>query len=258
MAGFTYVVQGITLEFKEGTVNYDRDTGTQNIEIVVNTADEQRTQYDVTVEVVDLLTGSAEAGDDYVFSPNPKVLSIPAGAKSGTVHTVTIDIPAGSDDGDETVNLALQNPTLSALGDQDTQEITINGAPVGATMSIELFDNLGVSQGEPANGGSLSFIETVGGAFGGPRLEITNTGAVDLNLSITPSGNGHTGGGLPYDAPTSFVVPPGGKAVLVCPFLASSNFGPGPGTYTTLLTIAHDATNFVTPFLFTFEGTAVY
>jgi len=138
MVNFTYVAQGITVEFNAATSNFDRSTGDQLIEVVVTTDDEQRTQYAVTVEVIDLLTGSAQpAGDDYTFSPNPKVLNIAKGSKSGSIHTVTINIPAGSDTGNETVDLGLQNPTLSALGTETAHEVTINNAVPAQTVTFE-------------------------------------------------------------------------------------------------------------------------
>ncbi len=127
MSGFTYVVQSISVEFASATSSFARGVGTVEIDILVKTANEQRTEYEVTVDVADLLTGTADS-DDYSFIPNPKILTIAKSVKSGSVHTITIDIPAGSDDGDETVDLALQNPTLSTLDAQNTHEVTIQGA----------------------------------------------------------------------------------------------------------------------------------
>lgn len=143
----TPIIQAITIEFQDATSAFDRDTGTQQINVVVTTDDGEDTGEDVTVAVNDDGTGTGTEGDDYTFSPNPTILSIPAGTPSGTIFSVDVGLPSSTGP-EETADFSLSDPTGAAvIGAQATHEMTINANVAPQTVTVQFtagnfnFDN---------------------------------------------------------------------------------------------------------------------
>ena len=88
----------------------------------------------ITVDVADLLTGTA-AASDYGFT-SPETVTFPAAAPDGSVESVTVTVAVDSDvEGPETVDLALSSPVGALLGGSAGHTITITDDDV-ATLGF--------------------------------------------------------------------------------------------------------------------------
>lgn len=88
----------ITLEFVDATSMADANSGLHDIGIRVTTEDLAPTRVGASVNVRDLLTGSAiiepNSGWEYTYSPNPKTVLIPVGTPHNFVINVQVDVNA--------------------------------------------------------------------------------------------------------------------------------------------------------------------
>ena len=93
----------------------------------------------MTVDVVDLLTGTATAaGTDYTFA-TPTQVTFAAGAADGATETVTITIINDAlTEAAEDIDLQLQNISGPAtiLGTNEDHTVTINDDESGATVQM--------------------------------------------------------------------------------------------------------------------------
>jgi hypothetical protein len=99
----------------------------------------------VTVDVVDLLTGSATegAGNDYTYT-TPTSVTFPIGSVDGATRTVALNIlDDDRPEGDETINLQLQNVTSPAtiLPGGESHQVTITVNDMWETVYNTLFDS---------------------------------------------------------------------------------------------------------------------
>lgn len=142
----------------------------------------------VSVDVADLLTGSAlPAGTDYIFaSPAPLLFS--AGSGNGTPRTTTILI--NNDDlveGDETVQLVLQNPLGPAtVGAQASHEVTITTDEQASDLQV----TLAVDNSTPSEGDTVIFTVTVNNIGPNPVTNFSLDDVLPAGLSpvsVTPS-----------------------------------------------------------------------
>ncbi len=79
----------------------------------------------ITVDVSDVLSGTATSGTDYT-AVGTVTLTFPAGAVNGAIQIFNLAVLADTlVEGNETVDLQLGNVTGAALGVQDTHEATI-------------------------------------------------------------------------------------------------------------------------------------
>lgn len=185
--------QTIAVEFQSATSDFDRDTGDQNINVVVTTSDGADLGEEVTVEVQDDGTGSATEGSDYNYSPNPKTLTFPAGSPSGSVQSATVNLPSSSGP-DETVDFSLANPTNATIGAQSTHELTIN-TDVTQTVTVEFvnansfFDNV-------AQSGNQNIGVKITTSDAGPLLAPVSVDVLDLL-----SGTAGTPGAYTFTSP---------------------------------------------------------
>lgn len=162
----------------------------------------------VSVDVVDLLSGSASQPGDYTF--NTQTVTFPIGAASGS-QTVGMSVSDDSDvEGDETVKLGLTN-----LNDGTSGQISI-AAPDDHTVTI-LDDDTGgnpplilsLSNSSPGCGGAAAEdLVTISATFSDPDSGETHSasinwgdgtttaGTVDVNAGTVTASHAYSDGGI--------------------------------------------------------------
>lgn len=119
--------QTVTVEFVNATSFFDHsvDSGNQDIGVQITTSDGQPLVAPVSVDVRDLLTGTAPTPGAYTFS-TPQTLNWSGGEANGTVKNAVINIVAFGGTG--TVDLDLDNASGATEGAPNAHEVTIVGA----------------------------------------------------------------------------------------------------------------------------------
>ncbi|MEZ5497210.1 MAG: Ig-like domain-containing protein [Gammaproteobacteria bacterium] len=182
-----------------------------DIDVVINIPGGGQLDTAVTVDVVDAGGGSATSGVDYnVFGV--QALTFPIGTTNGTVQTATLTpLDDASNEGNETVNLALQNlvanssvslglqttHTATITDDEATVEFslassaTVNEAvalDVGVVLTtpIPLTAPLSVDVVDAGTGSATSVVDYI--SFGTQTLTfpIGSTNGTTLNASLVP------------------------------------------------------------------------
>lgn len=122
------VAQTVTVEFIQGVYNFSGDTPLAgNIGVRIITSDGNPLAAPVSVEVHDLLSGTAVNPTDYTMT-TPQTLNWSASEADGTVKNAVINIAGANSPGTRTVNLDLQNPSGATEGIQNTATANINEA----------------------------------------------------------------------------------------------------------------------------------
>jgi fimbrial isopeptide formation D2 family protein len=81
---------------------------------------------DTTIDITDLLTGTASSGTDHTALAIPVTVTFPAGAANGATQIGNIPVIQDLDvEGNETVNLRLSNPSFGILGTTTNHAATI-------------------------------------------------------------------------------------------------------------------------------------
>ncbi len=114
-----------TVAFTAGSVDHSEAGGALSIDVRLTTTLAMTTS-DITVNVVDLATGSATSGSDYnAFAT--QVVTFTAGSVSGDTQSVTLTPIDDSliEPADEDVVLGLQGPSGAALGGTAATRITL-------------------------------------------------------------------------------------------------------------------------------------
>jgi hypothetical protein len=118
------VVQFPTVQFSSAEYSVVEDEGPAEITVTLNSP----TDDDVTVEYA-TSDGTAVAPDDYEATSG--TLTIPAGSTSATFEVPIVD--DGIEEGPETVNLTLSDPTVALPGEPFTAVLTITDPGVEPT-----------------------------------------------------------------------------------------------------------------------------
>jgi hypothetical protein len=131
--------QTATVAFSSSGDSTPDESGTSyTVDVVLTTSNGNPLVNTITVDVSDLLTGSATSGSDY-NSFSTTMLTFGASSASGSTQSVSVTVIADSlDEADETVNLGLGNltGTGASLGAQTTFTLTITDDDgVGVTLS---------------------------------------------------------------------------------------------------------------------------
>jgi len=117
--------QVITVEFQAASSDISSEfVATHTWNIIISTSDGLPTRQQVTVDVVDLLTGSAN-GLDYTMT-TPQGLTFPPGTADGAALSASLDV-LGNNENDD-VDAGLQNVVGGLLGVQTTHQINLLGA----------------------------------------------------------------------------------------------------------------------------------
>ena len=140
---------------------------------------------EVSVQVADLLSGTAESGTDYV-SLADQIVSFTSGQSNGALQTVNVIIlEDGVTEGDESVELGLSEPSAACrLGAIDLHVLTITDDDFAGNAGFL------ASEGPTGTENVLSYDEvvslgsqTVGnGPNTGTLLRVTNSGDVPMSL----------------------------------------------------------------------------
>lgn len=114
-------------------------------------------QYPISVDVTDLVTGSATGGGvDYTFTPNPTTVTFPAGFGSGITNVPVTIVSDGIPEPNETVDFSLGNLTGPAsLGAITNTTLTITNDDFAAVTGRKFHDlnGNGVNDAEPGLAG---------------------------------------------------------------------------------------------------------
>ena len=142
----------------------------------------------VTADVVDASGGSATSGADYT-PLGTQTVSFPAGSTSGTTRTVSVtplnDLAV---EGNETVNLALQNPTGPTTLGTTASAVTIDDDDT-ASLSIQTADTAAEEGGAQTTDVTLA----LGGSGSGPASL-----AVALSAQVIDATTGSALSGTDY------------------------------------------------------------
>ena len=139
----------------------------------------------VTVNVQDLLTGTAISATDYTALANPTQVTFPAGSAGGTLLTFNVtttdDLLAELD---ETINTQITSITGSggqvAIGANNTHQVTITDAADRAQVSVR-FQNATSTVPESNTGHNVN-------------VELVTTGGITLGVAITAQVTDAAGG----------------------------------------------------------------
>ncbi|MFQ5518230.1 MAG: Calx-beta domain-containing protein, partial [Acidimicrobiia bacterium] len=155
------------------------EPGVASVDVAITFTGGGTLQGDVTVDVTDLLNGSATPPVDYTFT-NPTTLTFPAGVSSGAVETATITVVEDAiDENDETIDLSLGNVTGRAtLGALTAHTVTIADNDT-AVVSI---DDVSVAEGD------------TGTAIASFTVTLSTTAAFDITLDYTTTAGTATAG----------------------------------------------------------------
>ncbi len=250
-------VQSASLAFALAASSFAQSSGSQDINLRVTTSDSQVTENEITVEVHDLLTGTANGGGvHYTYTPNPKIITIPAGTAHNALIPVAILIDGGTDPSSLTVDLGLQNVSGGLLQTPTAHEVTL-AAPVTGSLEVTLNNSGAGPQGVQANGGNYFFIaagETIDLIFTNthPTNPLTVTGW-GVSGDVDFSGGFTQGFRLEGGAPaTPTVIAP--LSSITLSFQAKGGIAVPPAIHQVDVAVVHDATNEVSPFISSIVG----
>ena len=195
-----------TVQFAAASSSVAENSGTLNVFVRLNVSGSGTLGSDVTVQVVDLGTGSAAAsGVDYTFS-TPTLVTFAAGSSDGATRSVTIALTNdGLTEADEDLDLQLQNVTGPAIIssasadhqvtiiDEDSVSITISNvtAAEGNSGTTDFIFTVSIDQAHPANPVTVDFTTADDTATAGSDYTATSgtltfaAGTATLTQSIT-------------------------------------------------------------------------
>ncbi|MCH8094369.1 MAG: right-handed parallel beta-helix repeat-containing protein [Chloroflexi bacterium] len=161
-------VTSVSMAAASSSVAEDVGIGSLDVTVVLNTTGALASA--VTVDVVDLLSGSATpSGTDYTYA-SPTTVTFPIGSTNGATDTVTLTLINDTDvEPDETVDLQLQTVTgpASILGGSADHTVTITDND-NATITV---DDVSAVEGL-----SLTFTISLDNAVaGGFNVDVTFT-----------------------------------------------------------------------------------
>ena len=146
----------ITVEFDQATSNADLESGPHNIGVKVTTEDGNPTTVGVSVDVRDLLTGTAVGEPTpawvYTFLPNPMKVLIPAGTAHNAVLNVVVEVNSI-----QTVTAQFAAAPASTPGDIaqavniPVSIITSDGLQLAEDVDIDVRDLLTGTAANPAD-----------------------------------------------------------------------------------------------------------
>ena len=161
-----------TVQFAAASSSVAENSGTLNVVVQLNVSGSGTLGSDVTVQVVDLGSGSATAsGVDYTFS-TPTLVTFATGSSDGATRSVTIALTNdGLTEADEDLDLQLQNVTGPAIIssasadhqvtiiDEDSVSITISDvtATEGNSGTTDFIFTVSIDQAHPANPVTVDF-----------------------------------------------------------------------------------------------------
>ena len=118
------VVQTVLVQFTVPSANVGGDVPSGvNVGVEIITSDGNPLVAPVTIEIHDLLTGSAVPGLDYTMT-TPQVLAWAGGEPNGDIKNALISV-AGVNSATCVVNANMQNPVGAAIGAPSTYDLTI-------------------------------------------------------------------------------------------------------------------------------------
>ncbi len=141
-----------TVEFQAANSASVDESTALNIAVLLNIPSGGQLNVPITVDAIDAGGGSATSGVDY-SAFGTQMVTFPVGANNGATQNTTLTPLDDVDtEGDETVNLQVQNlagPILASLGAQNTHTATItdddNTAPTANPDSYETIGNTGLN-----------------------------------------------------------------------------------------------------------------
>ena len=116
-----------TIGFATATSSAEENVVTHPVNLVLDLADGGALGREMTIEVVDLATGTATAGTDYSFA-SPTTVTFPVGAADAATQPANVTVIFDRlTEGDETVELGLQNPSSPATitGGSDAHQVSL-------------------------------------------------------------------------------------------------------------------------------------
>ena len=195
-----------TVQFAAASSSVIENGGTLNVTVRLNVSSAGTLGSDVTVQVVDLGTGSASAsGVDYTFS-TPTLVTFAAGSGDGATRSVTVTLTNdGLTESDEDLDLQLQNVTGPAtissanaghqvtIIDEDSVSITISNvtAAEGNSGSTDFIFTVSIDQAHPTNPVTVNFTTADDSATAGSDYTVTSgtltfaAGTTTLTQQIT-------------------------------------------------------------------------
>jgi hypothetical protein len=118
------VVQTVTVQFEESASSTPGDTPSElPILVSITTSDSEILAEEVTVDVRDLGTGTANSPTQYTMD-TPQTLTFPAGTASGDTQSAILT-NTGVNGVTATVDLDLNNPDGADIGEQNVHIVTI-------------------------------------------------------------------------------------------------------------------------------------
>ena len=160
----------VNISFQSGSsITANEAEATHDVVIVINVPGGGSLPEEVSVDVVDLLTGSAQASSvDYLFT-TPTTVTFEANSNDGDTRTVGIQVQSDSLlEGDESINLELSTNDNVVLG-QMSHSVTITDDEE-ATFAFTN-DSSAVAEGD------TGMVEIV--------LSISNNGTLAENISLS-------------------------------------------------------------------------
>ncbi len=141
-----------TVEFQAANSATVDESTALNINVLLNIPSGGQLDVAITLDAIDAGGGSATSGVDYTAF-GTQMLTFPVGSNDGATQNTTLTpLDDVATEGDETVNLQLQNlagPILAGLGAQTTHTATItdddNTAPTANPDSYETIGNTGLN-----------------------------------------------------------------------------------------------------------------
>lgn len=182
--------QTATVQFTSaGDASVNENGTTYNVGVTLTTSDGQPLVNALSVDVSDLVTGSATPTTDYSFSTS--TLTFGVSATSGSTQVAVIGVVADSEDeSDETVNMSLGNltGTNASLGAQTSYTFTItdDDTTVGQTATVAFSAAASSSPDESGTAYDITVVLTT--SDGQPLVN-----AVTVDVSDLATGSATTG-----------------------------------------------------------------
>ncbi|MFT5126610.1 MAG: fimbrial isopeptide formation D2 family protein, partial [Rhodothermales bacterium] len=176
---------GVTVQFANSASSILETGGSQQV-VIQLTSLIGALPSDITVDITDLLTGSATTGTDYTtISPNPTTITFATGSLNGATQVITLPI---IDDvlieGSETINLQLSNPTgIAGLGNTSNHVVTITDDEAGGTVTFQ------VDSSSAAEGGGTHSVVVVLSLPAGSTANPITADITDLLTGSATSGS---------------------------------------------------------------------
>ena len=130
--------EDVSVEFADSATGVVESTTSHDVVLVLSVDGGGTIADEVTVEVTDLLTGTATSATDYTSLAVPIILTFPAGSAGG--DTVVVTVPILDDiqlETSETVNLQLGNPSNASLGVVTSHIVTISDDDVAPSINFD-------------------------------------------------------------------------------------------------------------------------